>query len=219
MWRYLIPLALMMETVALGQFGRSLVGKKVNEVYILQEVATGQRVIHSVTLLPSEIQRTVGNFRQREIGPEEMPEQLRELDSIAPNAMCSKGWQVDERTLTPEALHNNAKVQTLVELLRTRHDNLLTQISNRPKDVSKARYSLGEDVAALGLAGRTDALVFAKISSQANTWAVSMVISLVDPSSGEVLAHVQSSWGGGAHRKVDLGKATESLLKQLQEIP
>ena len=67
--------------------------------------------------------------------------------------------------------------------------NLFDQIANRPQDIAKGRYSLGEEAAGLGTDAGTDALVFVQSYSYSR-WAerqMSMRISFVDPRSGKVL--------------------------------
>jgi hypothetical protein len=93
---------------------------------------------------------------------------------LVSDALRKRGWQVDGSAASRQALTSDSKRSALVDYLWARQVNLFDQIANRPQDIAKGRYSLGEEAAGLGTDAGTD-----------------MRISFVDPRSGEVLCYVR----------------------------
>jgi lambda repressor-like predicted transcriptional regulator len=188
------------------------------ESYVNRRVKSEHKTIRSVVLLPptatkpgpwpsrGEVVRAVMRGR-RDLGrgQEEAEGLASEIAGIVANALRKKGWDVNDSVLSSQSLQNNEKLKNLVDYLCARYETLVTQMIRRPKDVSKGRYSLGDDVANLS-APPTDVLVLVygscewayKGSTAPPVWGAGgqtkdtfLHISLVDPHTGEVLCYFQ----------------------------
>jgi len=115
---------------------------------------------------------------------------------------------------------------------QARYDALLPKIIKKPKDVKKARFSLGDEILNLNLDKSTDAIVFVrghgqKLSKGMKTFSIltmslnlpylSLTIGIVDAHTGEVLVYadpVAIADATGQNEK-PLRSAIDKSLKKL----
>jgi hypothetical protein len=187
-----------------------------------RKLKSHEKTIRSVTLLPPTVIRAncrvvLGCVEAEE---EESREIRFDLAGIVSDALRKRGWEVDDHTFSDEALQSEERLRNLVDYLRVRHANLVLQMVNRPKDTSKGRYSLGEEVASLGSAARTDVLVLvhSHLFARWNEKMMSLYFSLVDSHSGEVLCFSRACTTGRLHG-LTREQRIQLTLKELRKVP
>lgn len=209
---------------ALGAYAKVAVGVRgggsldnLTQVCFSQKLKSKEKTIRSVLFLPPRVVKD----DSADAGKEEDSEEIKSSTvGLVSDALRKRGWQVDGSAASRQALTSDSKRSALVDYLRARQVNLFDQIANRPQDIAKGRYSLGEEAAGLGTDAGTDALVFVQSYSYSR-WAerqMSMRISFADPRSGEVLCYVRIG-PTGLPKRLSRENRIERILKQLQKIP
>lgn len=219
------------------------------DAYLNRKLKSKEVTIRSVILLPptAYISRK-GEAKERlkmilhpielsqlpeESGEERADGLASEVGAIVSRALRQMGWQVDDNRFSIQTLQNDDKLKNLVDSLLARHEILVRNMINRPKDTEKGRYSLGQDVANLNVPAPPDAVALvygtpnwihkgginpvaemrdARTSPQ---WGKSgqpvnvfLHISLLDPHTGEVLCYMQIP-----------GAVETRILEALRKIP
>ena len=194
---------------------------KSSRIYIHRKIKSREKTIQSVTVLPPTVAREeLGWFGKVETEELESEEYVSDPTHIVAEAFRRRGWKVDENALSVQALQKDESLRNLVDYLCSRHVTLVSQIWKRPKDISKGRYSLGEDVAKLAPFAPADALAFVRsyFFGRYDNRALCLSISLIDPQSGEVLSlcHIRHMASFG---KYNTEKKIQFVLEELRKIP
>jgi hypothetical protein len=202
-------------------FSRDISVNKPSGTYIHSMIKSREKTIHSVTLLPPAVARQeVGWFNNIKTDELDSEESMSDPAHIVSEALRRRGWKVDESALSAQAVQKDEKLRNLVDYLRSRYETLALQMLNKPKDVSKGRYSLGEDVAKLAPFAPADAFAFVRsyFYGRYDNKMLCLNISLVDPQSGEVLilCNIRHMTPTG---KYDTEKKIQYILKELSKIP
>ena len=197
---------------------------KPSGTYIHRVIKSGEKTIRSVAVLTPTVAsvdmgvmifRPINKMMELEFGP--LSEEVKsDVAAMISDALRKRGWEVDESTFSAQAVQNEEKLRNLVDYLRARHATLVPQLLNRPKDVSKGRYSLGKEVASLAASAPNDALIFVRshVFGLYNNF-MSLSISLVDSQSGEVLCFSQVR----SYSARDREKRISLILKELRRVP
>jgi len=220
------------------------------DAYLNRKLTSKQVTIRSVILLPptayisrkGEAKERLKQVLSHPISASGLPEEsgeeradglASEVGAIVSGALRQMGWQVDDSRFSIQTLQNNDKLKNLVDSLLARHEILARNMSNRPKDTEKGRYSLGEDVANLNVPAPPDAVALVygtphwihkgginpvatmRDSKTSPQWGKSgqpvnvfLHISLLDPHTGEVLCYIQIP-----------GAVETRILEALRKIP
>jgi hypothetical protein len=160
---------------------------------------------------------------------------LKEADQVAEAlpklvvaALQKKGYTVLDDPFTPQALSENNDLKFALADAQNRYDTLGQQLYQKPKDVKKGRFTLGDEVSRINPDGKADTLVFIRASGNKNTGGrktfglliggVGMVfdglfvsLSFVDAHSGEVLAITS------ANGAVDFVNKTEGMAENIEK--
>ena len=134
------------------------------------------------------------------------------IGGFVSNALRKSGFLVNDSDFSIQALQNNLKMSNLVDSLRASHEVLVRQMSLRPKDTKKGRYSLGKSVADLNLPSSADvvAIVYARQSIYGrgeNKW-IALDMSFADAQTGEILCYFRTR-----------GNQEKSILEDLKRVP
>jgi hypothetical protein len=150
---------------------------------------------------------------------EQSPEARSQVSEVVAAALRQRGWDVDTSSFALETLKSDDRLRALVDFLRVRSGNLAEEMLNRPGDTKNGRYTLGDDVAGLGRAGQTDALVVVRsalLTPLCNDRTLYMDLLFADPQSGEILAF--SSLARHPMTKLTTEKRVQEILKELKNI-
>jgi hypothetical protein len=192
--------------------------------------------VQRVAVLPAKLEITKRGVKGVESMIRESAALAADVQSLVGRLLAKQGFTVLEDAVgeRPGAVGadgdgepaGEGRREALADLQR-RYDTLERQVQSRPKDVSKGRYSLGDEVSEFVPDGTADALVFVRGKGQVATKGkkfltgglVGMMadhkatmtceLAVVDARSGNVLFFARAFAAG------DLVKSTKSLEKPL----
>jgi hypothetical protein len=156
------------------------------KAYAHPDLKTGKVSVHSVGILPFQVQNTA-NAEKIE----------KALTSILQDVLRQHGCTVVKSMFTEEALTADTELKyTFVDVGR-QFDTLNAQIVKKPQDMQEGRYTMGYVVNKLNPDGAADALVFVRAGNEERTYRAlletftklvfSAEIAVVDARTGDVL--------------------------------
>lgn len=207
--------------------------KNENLYYVSPKLASGSEVIHSVCIVPGEMQLTKVGMKGKEGMEKESEEWANALQGIVEAHLKTAQVEVVSSAISPDQLDANPDAQQLVLQVQKSYDGVATQLEKHPKDIKKDRFSLGDEVAILPCSAKSDALVFFHAQGEvltAGKKAFSLLVatdaqeanlrlSFVDSKTGEVLALIRIQREGDRFEKNPekaYGKALDRELKKIK---
>ena len=206
--------------------------KNLDTYYVSPKLASGADAIHSVCVVPGEMQLTKVGMKGKEGMEKESENWANALQGIVEAHLKAASVEVVSSAISPEQLDANPDAQQLVLQVQKKYDSVATQLESHPKDVKKDRYSLGDDVAILPCSAKSDALVFFHAEGEVLTGGrkafgmlvatpeeANLRISFVDSKSGDVLALIRIQREGDRFEKNPekaYGKALDRELKKIK---
>ena len=201
--------------------------------YISPKLASGADAIHSVCVVPGEMQLTRVGMKGKEGMAGESLAWGNTLQKIVEAHFKAADVEVVNSTISPEQLDADPDAQQLVLQVQKKYGSVATQLEKNPKDIKKDRFSLGDEVAILPCSAKSDALVFFHAEGEVSTagkhafdvWVTghrdeaNLRISLVDSKSGDVLALIRIQREGDRYEKDPekaYGKALDKELKKIK---
>jgi len=194
------------------------------------KVKSKEKTIRQVLLLPAQVEIQRSGMKGGEGMLKESEDvSLKILDAVG-KALKDRGFQVADKP--PAAAGDEA--QYSLASLQKRYDAVAVQLHKRMKDVSKGRFTLGDEVANYGPAAATDSVLFVRgqgtqltggkkafgiLVAGAKASTMRCYVTLVDSKSGEVLftTMVFVTGGGFIDRTEEVFR--KPLAKALQKIP
>ena len=201
--------------------------------YLHPKVKSREYSIKSVLIVPPRVELMRLGIK----GSEGMS---KESDALAEMLLGMVVKQLEDRKVRilpnpfgQETLAKDEELAATLARVQGRYDSVATQLHKKPKDVQKARFSLGDEVANLGPARNADALVFLRGSGNVLTggkkafgWLVTgqtrnmltFYVSFVDSKTGELLCIMTVFAMGDYAGKPDktMGK---TLTKSFSKLP
>lgn len=193
-----------------------------------------ERTLHTILILPPRVNIQKEGMRGSESMIKESDDVGAVIADVVSVALREKLLNVvGEQTSASVGTDGSESLYVLADM-QNRYDKLWQLINNKPKDVTKGRFSLGDEVSVLDPDSKTDAMIFirasgikltngkklygklvpgARLRSTITVW-----LALVDSKSGEVLYFVKFDAKGDF---VDNTSQVllESLRKALRELP
>jgi hypothetical protein len=175
------------------------------------DLKSGKVVVRKVLVLPPHVNVTKSGMKGNESLIPESRIVEGALPAIISEAMQSKGCTVLDNLFAPDALEKNQDLKFALADVQDRFDALHKHISEKPKDVRKGRFTMGDEVANFNPGAAADALVFVRASGIVNTGGKKVLgaiagvnetdyivvdIAIVDSQSGAVLYYGWSVTAG-----------------------
>lgn len=206
--------------------------KNENLYYVSPKLASGADAIHSVCVVPGEMQLTKVGMKGKEGMEKESEEWANALQNIVEAHLKAANVEVVSSTISPDQLDANPEAQQLVLQVQKSYDSVATQLERHPKDIKKDRFSLGDEVAILPCSAKSDALVFFHAEGEMltggkkafsllvrQTEEANLRISFVDAKTGDVLALIRMQREGERSEKNPekaYGKALDREFKKIK---
>jgi hypothetical protein len=203
--------------------------------YLHPKVSGKETSIRNVVVLPARVEIVKQGMR----GPEGMAAESdllsTQVTQLIIEALTAKHITASTNLSTATSDADQQKKYLLSDF-QTRYDALLPKIIKKPKDVKKARFSLGDEVLNLNLDKTTDAIVFVrghgqKLTKGMKTFSILtmslnlpyllLTIGVVDAHTGEVLLYADPMAIADAtsQNEKPLRQAIEKSLKKLPVAP
>lgn len=198
--------------------------------YLSPKFIPKEHPIRKVVLLPAQVHLTKKGFRGKEGMAKESDVFAEQLTALIGKQLEARDVQVVPIPFTEEAIEKNAELRATLTRLQNKYDTLGVQLHAKPKDVSKGRYSLGDEVATFGPGADADAIVFVRgtgtvqAGKKPPAWAsrgslifvkgvdvIRTFVSIVSSNNGDVLAIVDLT----SHVNFQTDAADRAIAKTL----
>lgn len=211
-------------------------GREVSAQDLHPKLKSGEKTVRTVLVLPPKVEIV----RQGVKGVEGMIKESEEVEEVilkmVSKVLNEKNINLAASPFTPQSLEANNELKYALADIQTRYDALLPKMQKKSKDVTKGRFSLGDEVLKLSPEGSADALLFIRARGVQPTTGkqvfgvltftpsfpiVALSIGLVDSHTGEVLLYAKPIAIGDAVKKGEkvLNKPIAKSLKNLPNAP
>jgi len=194
------------------------------------DLKSGKVAIHKVLIMPPEASITKSGMKGNDTLTAESRMVEGALPGILAAAFRTKGCTVLDDIFATDALDKNPDLKYAVADIQTHYDDLRKHLDGKPKDVTKGRFTMGDEVLNFNPGASADALVFVRAGGVVNTGGkkvfgalvagtpevdfILVNIAVVDSQSGAVLYYGRSVTTGGYLEHTDrMTKPIEGSLK------
>jgi hypothetical protein len=193
------------------------------------DFTSGKVTVHKVLVLPPEVSVTKAGMKGADSLIPESNAIAAALPDIIAEAVKSKGCTVLDSAFTPAAFEKNPELKDAVADIQTKFNELHKHIAEKPKDVRKGRFTMGDEVVNFNPGAAADALVFVRAGGVVHTSGAKVFgaiagvnerdfvvvdIAVVDSQSGAVLYYGWSAtYGGFIEDPERMKKPIENSLK------
>jgi hypothetical protein len=194
------------------------------------DLQSGRVVVHKVLILPPLASVTKAGMKGNESLIPESNVIAGALPDIVAEAVKAKGCTVVDNPFTAAAFDKNPDLKDALADIQSKFDALHKHIAEKPKDVRKGRFTMGDEVANFNSGAAADALVFVRASGVVHTGGEKVLgaiagvnerdfivvdVALVDSQSGAVLYYGWSvTVSGFIENPERMKKPMESSLKE-----
>jgi hypothetical protein len=133
------------------------------------DLKSGKMVVHKTLILPPQARVIKSGMKGGDSLIEESRMVETALPAIVTKALQDKGCTVLENAFAPAALEKDQDLKYAVADIQGRFDELRKHMDQKPKDVRKGRYTLGDEVSKFNPGAAADALVFVRAEGVLNT--------------------------------------------------
>lgn len=172
--------------------------------YTNPKLASGEVTVTRVCVMPAEGELNRVGMKGREGMSKESETWSTQLQEIVENQLKEIGVTITSTGMSTADMEADDKLRQTVLQIQQKYDSVATQMDRKMKDVKKARYTLGDEVALLPCSANSDALAF--VHGQGNVLTggkkafgilvggakqstASLRVTFVDAKSGDVLAY------------------------------
>jgi hypothetical protein len=160
------------------------------------------------------------------------------LQSLVETHLKTAGVQLLQASDRLDSGASDDEIRQVILGLDQKYGEIATTLNKRPKDIAKARYTIGDDAALLPCSAKSDVLVFVRgegqvtsggkkmmgafIGGSSNTSYATLVLTMTDAKTGEILAFSKmtnaESFGEKFVDRADnvYGKALDHQLERLR---
>jgi hypothetical protein len=209
-----------------------LAAQQARAQYLHPKIVEKKVTIHNAVILPPKVELTKESAKGSEMMVAESEQASVQVLGAVEQSLQNKNISVLKSSYNekPEEMSQDRKY-TLANI-QARYDALLPKLVDKSKDVKKARFSLGDEVAVLDVDKSTDVLIFirgnGKVFTKGKTAfailnpfsmefpVVFITVGIVDAHSGEVLVFTKPVSASKVFNKPkDLNKLILNSLKKL----
>jgi hypothetical protein len=189
-WLFFIFLTIVGPQVAANQYAHPSLKSK-------------EKTVRKLLLLPPRVQIQRQGMKGSEGMIKEAGDFGQAVSSLVAGQLAQEGCEVIFNQAVREPSTSDENTKFALTDIQNKYDRIEAVISRKPKDVRKGRFSIGDDVLAMNLAERGDALVFVRVNGIVLTkgrkifgllvpgtlpWSTVFIsIALVDSKTGDVL--------------------------------
>jgi len=181
--------------------------------YINPSLSARGAGIHSACMMPAEANLSKLGMKGREGMSKETDAWSTTLQTVVESHLKLAGVEL-KPVLPADTNASDDELRQIVFRLQERYDGISVKIKSKPKAIGKSRYTLGDEVALLPCASGADVIVFVSGEGRVLTggkkafdWVLlgagspissggSLVLSMADAKSGEIVAFVRLSNAG-----------------------
>jgi lambda repressor-like predicted transcriptional regulator len=202
------------------------------------KVKSGEFVIHSACMIPAEGKLTKEGVKGREGMAKQSDDWSTNLENVVEAHLKSAGVSLMPAMSVSESGASDDELRQLVLQIQQKYDEVAAKLNSKPKEIGKSRYTLGDQVALLPCAAKSDVLVFVEGEGQVVTGGkkamgmliggvarsdATLILTMADAKTGEILtfARLVNLNGFGGEKFMDdtekaYGKALDKQLSKMK---
>ena len=202
------------------------------------KVKSGEFVIHSACMIPAEGKLTRQGVKGNEGMAKQSDDWSTNLQNLVEAHLKSTGVSLMPAVSAGESSASDDELRQVVLQIQQKYDEVAAQLNRKPKDIGQSRYTLGDQVALLPCAAKSDVLVFVEGEGQVLTGGkkamgmlfggaansdATLILTMADAKTGEILTFARlvnvTGITGGEKFMDDTEKAYgKALDKQLSKM-
>jgi hypothetical protein len=201
------------------------------------KVLNGEIRIKSACMMPSEARLVKEGMKGDEGMTPEAQQWSKNLDNVVQGHFKSAGVEVMMAADAGASGASQDEINQVMLQVRQRYTELSAKLDRKPKDIAKTRYTLGDEVALLPCAAKSDVLVFVEARGQVFTGGRQvfaaltygnatnqglLILTMADAKTGEILGYARFDAEGGTGPKFAnetekaYGKAIDKQFKKMR---
>jgi hypothetical protein len=205
--------------------------------YTNPKLTSGEVTVTRVCVMPAAAELNRVGMKGKESMTQESDTWSVELQKVVETHLKEIGVTITSTGMSSEDLEKNDRLRQTVLQIQQKYDSVSTQMTQKPKDIKKGRYTLGDEVALLPCSANSDAVVFVKgvgsvvtggkkafgilvgpVFAGQSTSMGALRITFADAKSGEILAYTGLANDGKRFEADPEAAYGKKLGKELQKI-
>lgn len=166
------------------------------------KVKSGEFVIHSACMISAEGKLSRQGVKGREGMAKESDDWSTSLQNVVEAHLKSAGVSLMPAMSADQSGASDDELRQVVMQIQQKYDDVAAKLNSKPKDIGKSRYTVGDQVALLPCAAKSDVVVFVQgegqvltggkkamgmlIGGPANSGAT-LILTMADAKTGEIL--------------------------------
>jgi len=219
----------------IAAFGQSANASTGAWSYEHPKVKSGEFGIHSACMVPAEGKLSKQGVKGQEGMAKQSDEWSTNLQNLVEAHLKSAGVVLTPAMNPLESGASDDELRQTVLAIQQKYDEVAGHLNKKPKDIAKSRFTLGDQVALLPCAAKSDVLVFVQGEGQVLTGGkkamgmliggasasnATLILTMADAKTGEILTFARLvNVTGGQQFMDDTEKAYgKTLDKQLNKL-
>jgi hypothetical protein len=198
--------------------------------YEAAKITKGEFAIHTACMMPATGKLTRIGMKGQEGMAKESQEWSDALENLVEAHLKTANVEMIPALSAGTSSASADEIQQVVLQIAEKYNGVSAQIDRKPKDIGKARFTLGDEVALLPCAAKADVLVFVTAEGQVTTGGkkamsllvggavpyASLILTMADAKTGEIVAFARMSNAESFGEKF-VGRADEVFGKALDK--
>jgi hypothetical protein len=201
------------------------------------KVLNGEIRIKNACMMPSEAKLVKQGMKGDEGMTPEAQQWSTNLDDVLRGHLKTAGVEVMLASDAGASGASQDEINQVMLQVRQRYTDVEAKLNSKPKDIAKTRYTLGDEVALLPCAAKSDVLVFVEAHGQVFTGGRQvmaalthtngtneglLILTMADAKTGEILGYARFDAEGGSGPKFAnetekaYGKAIDKQFKKMR---
>jgi hypothetical protein len=173
------------------------------------KVLNGEFQIKNACMMPAEGKLSRLGMKGKEGMSKESDDWTTTLANLVEAHLKTAGVQLMPATATGASAASDEEIQQVILQIEQKYSDIAGKLNKKPKDIAKARFTLGDDVALLPCAAKSDVLVFVEGEGQVLTGGkkamgmlvggpnsaseATLILTMADAKTGEVIGFARLS--------------------------
>ena len=200
------------------------------------KVKSGEFAIHSACMIPAEGKLSKQGVKGQEGMAKQSDDWSTNLQNLVEAHLKSAGIAPMPAMSAGESGASDEELRQLVLQVQQKYDDVAGKLNRKPKDIGKSRFTLGDQVALLPCAAKSDVLVFVQGEGQVLTGGKKamgmlfggaaasdaiLILTMADAKTGEILTFARLVNVTGGQQFLDdtekaYGKALDKQLNKMK---
>ena len=177
--------------------------------YENSKVTSGEFQIRNVCMMPAEAKLSKVTMKGGQGMSNESDNWTASLENMVEAHLKTSEVQIQQATDALASAASDDEIHQVISQLNQKYEDVAKQLNRHPKDIRKSRFTLGDDVALLPCAAKSDVLVFVQgegqvtsggkkamgmlVGGKGNVSYATLVLTMADAKTGEILAFARLS--------------------------